>query len=123
MGAWNYDKPVKSISTNRGTVCSYNSRNLYAFHFKNTGPLLNPGIGLGQQIAALNFSFVYAYCFAPIGGAICAVCFYEYVYVKSQEFLNEDDGISSDEGKDSQNDSIGGRKTDFEDEDAHQIDA
>lgn len=66
---------------------------------------------------------MYAYFIAPIAGAVCAVCFYEFVYVKSQEFLNEDDGISSDEDKDSQNESIGGRKTDFEDEDAHQIDA
>jgi len=37
--------------------------------------------------------------------------------------LNEDDMDNSSEDKDSQNESHGNRKTDFEDEDAHQIDA
>lgn len=74
------------------------------------------------MIAAFNFTYIYAYVGPPIAGAISAGLFYEFVFVKSQEFLHVDETESDDSQKGEE--SQGTRKTDDAyDEDAHQIDA
>jgi len=82
-----YDYYIPDISTSEtvgtGTFCNKSSKALFSYHFINTGPLLNPGIALGQMIAAFNFTYIYAYVGPPIAGAIIAGIFYEYVFVKS----------------------------------------
>jgi len=82
-----YDYYIPDISASEtvsaGTFCNKSSKGLFSYHFINTGPLLNPGIALGQMIAAFNFTYIYAYVGPPIAGAIIAGIFYEYVFVKS----------------------------------------
>ena len=40
----------------------------------------------------MSFSFKHPqYLFIPFGGSLLAVLFYEFVYVKTQEYLTEDD--------------------------------
>jgi len=73
----------KSKVVSSSDFCNKSSKALFSYHFINTGPLLNPGIALGQMIAAFNFTYLYAYVGPPICGAILAGCFYEYVFVKS----------------------------------------
>ena len=61
------------------------------------GPLLNPAIAFGEMIWTLNFSYIIQYFLMPFVGSVLALVFYEYVFVKSQEYLNGDD---SEEGSD-----------------------
>jgi len=57
------------------------------------GPLFNPAIAFGGMVFSPDFSFVIQYVGMPFAGAAIALVFYEFVFVKSQEFLNE--GASS----------------------------
>lgn len=61
-----------------------------------SGPLLNPAVAFGQMVMMFNFQFIIEYLLAPFGGAGMALVFYELVFVKTQEYLAEDDGSDGD---------------------------
>lgn len=86
-------------SQSRGDFCNKASKALFSYHFINTGPLLNPGIALGQMIAAFNITYIYAYVAAPILGCIVAGIFYEFVFIKSQEYLHVEETDSEDQSQ------------------------
>jgi glycerol uptake facilitator-like aquaporin len=63
---------------------------------REAGPLLNPAIGFGLLLTEFNFRFeTLQYMFCPFAGSILALIFYEHVYVKTQELLNDDGDNSS----------------------------
>lgn len=53
---------------------------------KKVGPLFNPALAFGQDLLSWYFADV-QYLLAPFIGAACALVFYEFVFVKSQEYL------------------------------------
>ena len=57
---------------------------------KLCGPLLNPALALGQMIISFDFKYIWIYFLMPFGGAALALIFYEYVFVRSQEYLADD---------------------------------
>lgn len=57
---------------------------LYAH--QDVGPLLNPALAFGQDLLSLYFGDV-QYYLAPFMGAAIALVFYEFVFVKTQEYL------------------------------------
>jgi hypothetical protein len=65
-----------------------------------SGPLLNPAIAFGQMLLAFNFSYIIEYVLCPLGGAAIALVFYELVFVKTQEYLAEEDDTSDNEKDD-----------------------
>jgi len=68
-----------------------------------TGPLLNPALAFGQMIISMQFSHVLQYLAAPFGGSALALIFYEFVFVKSQEYLAD----GEDDDSDAENDELG----------------
>ena len=63
------------------------------------GPLLNPALALGQMIwSGFDLTYVIQYFLMPFVGSALALLFYEFVFVKTQEYLNED-GASEEETK------------------------
>lgn len=58
------------------------------------GPLFNPALAFGQMVFSGDFNFIIQYFFCPFGGAAIALVFYEFVFVKSQEYLNEGEASS-----------------------------
>jgi TRAP-type C4-dicarboxylate transport system permease small subunit len=48
---------------------------------------MNPGLAFGQMMLSLDFSFVYIYLLMPFAGTIVAVIFYEFIFVKTQDYL------------------------------------
>ena len=59
------------------------------------GPLLNPALAFGQIIFSWNWSWWYIYPVMPFMGSIAALIFYEFIFVRSQEYLNDDDSDNS----------------------------
>lgn len=57
------------------------------------GPLLNPALAFGQMVWSLDFTYIVQYFLMPFAGSALALIFYEFVFVKTQEYLN-DDGAS-----------------------------
>lgn len=63
-----------------------------------SGAVLNPAIAIGTNFAMLfdkggsMFSYVWIYALFPLAGSILAVIFHEFVYKKTQEVLNDDNG-------------------------------
>lgn len=66
---------------------------------KYCGPLLNPALALGQMIISFDFKYIWIYFLMPFGGAALALVFYEYVFVRSQEYLagDSEDGDSQED--------------------------
>jgi len=63
------------------------------------GPLLNPALALGQMIFAWwQFKYIYIYFLMPFCGSAAALVFYEFVFVRSQEYLNEESSEGSEGG-------------------------
>ena len=62
------------------------------------GPLLNPALAFGQIVFSWTWSFWYIYPLIPFAGSAAALIFYEFVFVKSQEYLNDDESDGSDGG-------------------------
>lgn len=54
------------------------------------GPLLNPALAMGQMIVSFDFKYIWIYFLMPFGGAALALIFYEYIFVRSQEYLADD---------------------------------
>jgi len=83
------------------------------------GPLLNPALGLGQMLISWQFTNILQYLVAPFGGSALALVFYEFVFVKSQEYLEEGEEESdadNDELADGLNDeAVKGQRTVDED--------
>ena len=52
------------------------------------GPLLNPALAFGQDLLSWYWADV-QYLLAPFLGAAISLVFYEFVFVKSQEYLHE----------------------------------
>lgn len=107
--------------------CSLRS-NVDQFSFKTTGPLLNPALYIGQALWSFDFSSIITYAACPFGGGVLALIFYEFVFVKSQEYLDVDN--DSAENSDDSKEDIGGdiqgssgKKYMDDDEDATRIDA
>jgi hypothetical protein len=65
--------------------------NYYNFNdlIKNTGPLLNPGIALGQMIVSGELTWFLQYVVTPFGGSILSMVFFDYVYLPFQEITTE----------------------------------
>lgn len=59
------------------------------FVTQRTGPCLNPATAFGLATFQANFSFP-QYILCPFAGCICSVIFYDYVFVKTQEYLNDE---------------------------------
>ena len=75
-----------------------------------SGPLLNPAIAFGIMIFEGNFSLLtIQYLLCPFAGSILALIFYEHIYVKTQEFLENGSEASKE-------DSIGEGINDFDGE-------
>ena len=68
-----------------------------ASHVTKSGACLNPAIAIGTTFAMLfddggfYFKWIWLYGGVPFGGAIVAVLFYEFVFKKTQEVLNEEE--------------------------------
>jgi glycerol uptake facilitator-like aquaporin len=58
---------------------------------RRIGPLLNPAIAVGNMIWAGKFDYFLIYPVMPFLGSVGALVFYEYIFVKSQEYLEGDD--------------------------------
>lgn len=54
-----------------------------------TGPCLNPATAFGLALFQADFNFPQYFIF-PFLGCACSVIFYEFVFVKTQEYLEED---------------------------------
>lgn len=60
-----------------------------------SGAVLNPAIALGTSFCQLfelggaGFKWVWIYTLFPLGGAVLAVLFHEFVFKKTQEVLND----------------------------------
>lgn len=54
-----------------------------------TGPCLNPAVAFGLSLMQMNFSFP-QYLVMPFVGCALSVIFYEFVFVKTQEYLADD---------------------------------
>ena len=67
-----------------------------------TGPMLNPAFAFGQMLIYFDFTYILEYVIAPFGGAALALIFYEFIFVKTQEILDDDD----DDGKGSMLDGL-----------------
>lgn len=69
-----------------------------------SGAVLNPAIGIATNLTMwwsngpMYFQYVWIYSLMPIGGAVLAVIFYEYVFKKTQDVVQEEAG--EDEGED-----------------------
>ena len=48
--------------------------------------------------AFAEFDYIYIYFLMPFVGSAAALVFYEYVFVRSQEYLNDESDASSDGG-------------------------
>lgn len=55
-----------------------------------TGPCLNPAVAFGMAVFSANFNFP-QYLLCPFLGALLALIFYEFVFVKTQEYLADDE--------------------------------
>lgn len=59
--------------------------------------MLNPAISIGTELTqlfdrgALDFKWVWVYALFPFAGAIVAIIFYEFIFKKTQEVLNQDE--------------------------------
>jgi hypothetical protein len=62
------------------------------------GPLLNPALAFGQIVFSWTWTWWFIYPIMPFVGSAAALIFYEFVFVKSQEYLNEDDSDESERG-------------------------
>lgn len=70
-------------------------RRSHALKYIPTGPLLNPALAFGQFVSTFDLSN-WQYIVCPLGGSALALLFYEFIFVKSQEYLNGSaDGESS----------------------------
>ena len=47
-----------------------------------------------------DFTYVLQYFLCPMAGAVCAYLFYEFVFVKTQEYLADDDETSMEDKND-----------------------
>jgi glycerol uptake facilitator-like aquaporin len=79
--------------------------NIAAYNFKTTGPLLNPALYIGQALRSFDFSSILSYCLCPFIGGVLSLVFYEFVFVKSQEYLDVDN--ESAENSDDSKEDIG----------------
>ena len=65
-----------------------------------SGPLLNPAIAFGMLLFHFNFSLsTLQYLLCPFAGSVLALIFYEHIYVKTQELIEDtpsSDGMSDD---------------------------
>ena len=60
--------------------------------YKLTGPLLNSALAFGQFfISGDDFAFWIEYLAMPLAGSAIAIFFYEYVFIKSREYLDDED--------------------------------
>jgi hypothetical protein len=71
--------------------------------------LLNPALAFGQMLVSLDFEYWLIYLTGPFLASGLALVFYEFVFLRSLEYLNdvadyddEQSGISMDERKDSE---------------------
>ena len=60
-----------------------------------TGPCLNPAAAFGLTVFQADFDFP-QYLLCPIAGCLLSVLFYEFVFVKTQEYLVDDDSSGTD---------------------------
>lgn len=61
-----------------------------------TGPLLNPGLAFGQELLSLDFAYIYIYMLMPFVGTVIALIFYEFVFVKTQDYLGGEEDEDAD---------------------------
>lgn len=66
------------------------------YGYNPTGPLLNPGLAFGQMLVAWEFEYWLIYLAGPIIAAVLSCVFYEYIFLRSIEYLNEMADVSED---------------------------
>ena len=101
---------------------SCESKSILDYKYRLTGPLLNPALALGQMLISMQFTHILQYLLAPFIGSAIALVFYEFVFVKSQEYLADGDEDDSDQANDELNEGLvdppikGNRTVDDEDD-------
>jgi len=75
--------------------CLVTGRRQHSLIYINTGPLLNPALAFGQAISTFDLSN-WQYIAMPFVGSALALVFYEFIFVKSQEYLNGPEDEESD---------------------------
>lgn len=65
-------------------------------YYLTSGPLLNPALAFGQMLVHWEFSHWLVYLVGPLGASGLALVFYEFVFLRSIEYLNDiNDGDES----------------------------
>ena len=82
---------------------------------KKVGPLLNPALALGQMLFSFDFTYFAQYLISPIIGGALSLVFYEFIFVKSQEYLNDNDS-EKELSVDDRRNSSGGMKLELDNE-------
>lgn len=82
---------------------------------KKVGPLLNPALALGQMLFSFDFTYFAQYLICPIIGGALSLVFYEFIFVKSQEYLNDNDS-EKELSVDGRRNSSGGMKLELDNE-------
>lgn len=73
------------------------------FITQSTGPCLNPALALGLAIFSGSFRFP-QYILCPFLGAVLALIFYEFVFVKTQEYLADDEEDNEEDDEEEEED-------------------
>jgi len=77
-------------------------------HIIGSGPLLNPAVAFGIIIFEGNMSLsTIQYILCPFAGSIMALIFYEQIYLKTQELIDDDDSLSNSNGGDESGGQLG----------------
>ena len=77
----------------------YKDPTSFANYKDMTGPLLNPALAFGQMVLSAEFSFIYIYMLMPFVGTVIALIFYEFVFVKTQDYLGNSEDEDSNGGE------------------------
>ena len=75
--------------------CLVTGRRKHKLVYIGSGPLLNPALAFGQAISTFDLSN-WQYLVMPFVGSALALVFYEFIFVKSQEYLNGTEEDESD---------------------------
>ena len=77
----------------------YKDPTSFANYKDMTGPLLNPALAFGQMVLSAEFSYIYIYMLMPFVGTVIALIFYEFVFVKTQDYLGNSEDEDSNGGE------------------------
>jgi hypothetical protein len=102
VSSYGYEKDADGVSA----VLDCSDSNIKFYKYRLNGPLLNPALAFGQMVVSIQFTHFLQYLIAPFIGSALALVFYEFVFVKSQEYLADGDEDDSDQGNDELNEGL-----------------